>query len=550
MVTTTLCGVRAQSRSSEPTDTGTITGLVTAGGKPLAGISIALQSSALQSSQPLTPLTKQSTKRVKTDDSGRYKFTGIPAGSYQVFPWAPLYVVTDAMEFGPTGKMITLTEGETAANFDLVLVRGGVVTGRITDPEGRPVIERAIQLDRLDDQNNFSAIGFFGHEQFTTDDRGVYRVFGVPPGRYRVSVGDGTGTSMLTTGGRSFPRTYNPGVTDLNQATIIEVKEESVITGVDITLKVPPKTYAITGRVIDTGADESVPHSTVWCMSITPNGGMEGWVDMQVSGTKGEFRFDRVKAGRYKLHVGTYPGAPSTDRGYSEQVVVNVLDDNVEGVDIKIARAGSLSGAAVVEGTADQTILSSLPHQKVMVMMSNQDPTGPRSIITININQDGRFQAEGLLPGRLGFQQKQEQAGGKGLKLLRVERDGVPLPDGLDIGRGEQVTGVLLVFATGNGVIRGKIEVAGGNLPEGSSFFISYHRIGGPRPDFMPSERVDARGFFLLEGLPTGEYELQVYATARKEPPEWRYQRPTAKQTVAIANDQTVEIVMTINLGK
>jgi hypothetical protein len=150
----------------------------------------------------------------------------------------------------------------------------------------------------------------------------------------------------------------------------------------------------------------------------------------------------------------------------------------------------------------------------------------------------------------LKFQQIREQASGKGLMLLRVERNGVSVPDGFEIAPGEQVTGVRFIFGAGNGVIRGKIEVAGGRLPEGGSFYIMYHRIGGLRQEIRPSERVDARGFFILESLAAGEYELQAYATVWPVPPEWRNPQPMAKQTVTIAHDQTLEVVLTINLGQ
>ena len=76
----------------------------------------------------------------------------------------------------------------------------------------------------------------------STDDRGVYRAFGLPPGKYKVSVGEsdrGTKSSR-----EYFKETFYPSVTDAAKATVIEVTEGSVTNDVDIVMGRPVATFS------------------------------------------------------------------------------------------------------------------------------------------------------------------------------------------------------------------------------------------------------------------------------------------------------------------
>ena len=52
---------------------------------------------------------------------------------------------------------------------------------------------------------------------------------------------------MRMPGRKSYPRTFHPDTTEVSQAKIIEVSEGSEVTGVDIQLSPPVKTYSIVG---------------------------------------------------------------------------------------------------------------------------------------------------------------------------------------------------------------------------------------------------------------------------------------------------------------
>ncbi len=222
-----------------PQNTGSIGGRVTVQGKPLAGIVLGLHSQT-----SATPLSLSNASRAESDTEGHYQFRGVAPGTYQIAVLNPLYVLTVEDRFTQSPSItITIAEDENITDAHVNLVRGGIVTGKVVDPEGRPLIEQFVQLDRLDARGNPNPVMAMNRSPYDTDDRGIYRIIGVSPGRYRVSSGEGEGSMMRMSGRKSYPRTFHPDTTEVTQAKIIEVAEGSEVTGVDIQLSPLPKDF-------------------------------------------------------------------------------------------------------------------------------------------------------------------------------------------------------------------------------------------------------------------------------------------------------------------
>src|SRR6266536_3055310 len=178
-----ICG---QSPDATPKATATISGRVMLNDKAAPGISVA----ALANDMP----NRQSVARAITDNEGRYHLSGLAAGQYQITALAPSLAVADQSGYansyyGP-GKSIVLSAAETVDDVDIKLVRGSVITGRVTDADGKPVSEQRVNLQALDQSGNPARqpqLYFWNYQLFMnqTDDRGIYRIYGLPAGRYR-----------------------------------------------------------------------------------------------------------------------------------------------------------------------------------------------------------------------------------------------------------------------------------------------------------------------------------------------------------------------------
>src|SRR5262249_35168727 len=161
-------------------------------------------------------------------------------------------------------KVCTVTTGEKLEGQDIRLTRGGVITGRVTDDAGRSVIAERVNLmyvDRNGKRQDYPI--FINQEMWQTDDRGVYRYYGLPRGRYLISAGKEVGQSGPTseTARGFYRRVYYPDASEVEQAKLIEVKDGGEVTDIDIKLGAPEKTFAVSGRVIDAANNQPVPGS-------------------------------------------------------------------------------------------------------------------------------------------------------------------------------------------------------------------------------------------------------------------------------------------------
>src|SRR5262245_8508597 len=173
--------IEAQSRETKP-ETATISGLVTLKGEPASGVTVLLLE--LRANPANAP-------RARTDENGRFRFTGVAAGSYSISAVAPGFVSLGTTDLGRGGHALNVAEGEKVENISLDLRRGGVITGSVTDSRGRPVVEETVNLSKVDKDGKPQNYWFYNQnaEMYRTDDRGAYRIYGVPEGRYLVSVG-------------------------------------------------------------------------------------------------------------------------------------------------------------------------------------------------------------------------------------------------------------------------------------------------------------------------------------------------------------------------
>ncbi|HVI70776.1 MAG TPA: carboxypeptidase regulatory-like domain-containing protein, partial [Pyrinomonadaceae bacterium] len=156
------------------TSTASISGKVTIKGKAAPGVVVGVRPVESANYQPGRP-------KAVTDDQGNYKIVNIPPGYYQIVAVAPVYISEDEGR----GKTILINKDETIENVDIALVRGGVITGRVTDSEGRPLMEEGVSVYPLEMARSFYQVSM----TVRTDDRGIYRFYGLRPGKYRVGAG-------------------------------------------------------------------------------------------------------------------------------------------------------------------------------------------------------------------------------------------------------------------------------------------------------------------------------------------------------------------------
>jgi protocatechuate 3,4-dioxygenase beta subunit len=188
-------------RDQRPTEalavgTGAVTGTVTVAdsGQPARKARVSLSGVELRGG-----------RSVITDANGSFAFAALPAGRYSLSASKPGHVTVSYGQRRPgpgrPGTPIQLGDGQ-KLQVALQLPRGGVITGAVLDENGEAVPGTPVRALRYVMQSGQRVLQSGGAG--STDDRGIYRIFGLQPGEYIVA---------------ATPRNSGPSM-DLERATV------------------------------------------------------------------------------------------------------------------------------------------------------------------------------------------------------------------------------------------------------------------------------------------------------------------------------------------
>jgi len=279
-----------------------------------------------------------------TDDEGRVVFRELAAGNYTLTAVRPGYVRTfygsSAPGRGP-GVAVTVLEGQHVGGVRIRMLRGSVITGIVRNTSGQPAPNRSVQASLVrssgGERRAINVEGGLG--MATTDDRGMYRIFGLAPGDYLVSVptsalasqdmrpmtmaelqwADKVVAADAAAGGSPSPNpipapgsgptvayspVYYPGTTVPTSATVVTLGPGEERRGVDFALQLVP-TAEISGRVVDA---EGRPQRGL-SISVRPTNqdGLDLFSTLLNvtgrTGTDGTFTVPGVRPGGYTVSV-------------------------------------------------------------------------------------------------------------------------------------------------------------------------------------------------------------------------------------------------------
>jgi protocatechuate 3,4-dioxygenase beta subunit len=474
-----------------------------------------------------------------TDQEGVYHTTNVPAGSYEIMTAAPAYVAAELNS--PRGKSVIVGEDENIEDINFSLVRGGVITGKITDANGRPLVEQQVYLYRTDPgQQPARQLGSSGNVQ--TDDRGIYRFYGLVAGRYKVAAGrsDETNGNYFYQFSRvTYKQVFHPDVTDQAKAAIVEVREGSEATNIDITMGAPVQTFSVSGRVVEGEKGLPVPNVR-FALPRRTGDRFEFSGSTTVSNSRGDFTAEGLLPGKYGIMV--FGNADQELR--AESLSFEIIDQDVTGLTVRLVKGSSISGVVVLE-TEDKNVFAKLVGLQLRGYVTAAPGTPAVGQSTFSaLGPDGSFRLPGLSPGQVNIwlAAGMDASPPKGFTIVRIEHNGVVMPRAIDIKEGDQLTGVRVVVGYGTASVRGTVKIENGTLPEGARMVARLLRPGTP-PTPVAGSQVDARGQFLIEGIPAGVYEVQImiFLPNTKTP-------QTAKRDVNVQDGVLNEITVTLDL--
>lgn len=267
-----------------------------AGEKMMHDIQAAIQKSMAKSDTPRAPLTEQQRKRqqqaAKQFDAvaemlsatnagldGTYRISGVKPGTYFVHAQVPGYV-DPYSEFSPEDftstdpavrarlaalPTVRIAGEEESPSVTLRLQRGGALTGRVLFDDGTPAAGWAVwalhtgELGEADlalsPSLQSTSAKELGKPVTTTDDRGIYRIAGLPDGQYVLRADVGvlprglSGSNAMLAGSGVRIAVYSGNVLLASAAKPVAVHQGEERTEAD--LVVPAKALrTLSGRVV------------------------------------------------------------------------------------------------------------------------------------------------------------------------------------------------------------------------------------------------------------------------------------------------------------
>jgi len=416
---------------------------------------------------------KQTTIKRETvgDDDGNFRADGLEAIPYLISAWAPGYV--PASDSGVLNA-IELNEVRFVRLGDFVtvkLIRGGVITGRVTNAAGEPVIGIPVKASRIKDETGRSPgddVGSAHLRTRLTDDRGVYRIYSLAPGSYIVAAGGGDALSLRPTPFAGRTLTYYPSSTR-DRATLVEVSSGAEATGIDIRYRAE-RGFAISGtiHVASTKATGMTKAATeIFLRSPTSGETIETTFSQTINNQSG-YAFYGVANGEYEV-IAKNDGMDQENSSASTPRRVSVKGTNVTGIDLTLIPNATISGVVVVEDADSKAVQcenhrESYPEQ-IIVRAKRDDPTEKGEPFLPSLLADGFgipdnrsvFTISNLKPARyrIGLELSPESWYLK--KMTMAASNPVDPRTGLTVKPDDKFVGLRLTIAPGAAMLSGGV---------------------------------------------------------------------------------------------
>ncbi|NJM38892.1 MAG: hypothetical protein HC845_14075 [Akkermansiaceae bacterium] len=276
-----------------------------------------------------------------TDFNGNYNLGELGAGNYRVrffdeeANFSTEYY-NDALTLDSANN-IAVPAGTTISGINASLADGPRISGRVTGPDGAPLLGVYAYAYRWIN-------GKWDYESGAkTDAAGNYLIKGLNPGTYRIKFS-----------GRDagYVDEYHHNSATLDSATSITVPDRTTIAGIDASLA---PLSQISGRV--TGSDGS-PLASIYVAAYRSIDGGWSWQSGVITDANGNYRLKGLQAGNYRVSLGGADDDESFvyERGYLEEYYNDALtlasavdiivpaQTNITGIDASLTKSSQISG--------------------------------------------------------------------------------------------------------------------------------------------------------------------------------------------------------------
>jgi hypothetical protein len=434
-----------------------------------------------------------------TAGDGRFEFRTLPAGVYSLAVtrtgFAPQPFGARA---GSAPAAVRLETGQRVTTVEIALEPAGVIAGQILDEDLQPFAGARVEalVSRLEGHATLVSL-----VSAQTDDRGQFRLSGLPAGQYYVSAFDPAFERVGDeTGALTYTPTYYPGTPDPEQATRVTVVPGAEPTPTIVfSLKIV-RPARVTGRIATADRQQLISGTVIMSPALGRRLTPVPVRDVLIL-PDGSFSFRDVPPGHYQIRARGELERGGTPLFAMFRIAVEGRD--IEGVNLTLAPGASLEGTLTVEAVT-APLPESLSGVRVRAPFADGSSFG--DAVTGQVAKDGSFRIRGLMPGSHVITIEGLPAS---WVLKRISYRGQDVTDAaLDVESGQALRDVRVTVTDETTDLSGVVRTDGGRAAAGALVLVI-----SPSPQFWSRMsrrfglvRADAGGRYHIRGLPPGEY--------------------------------------------
>jgi hypothetical protein len=515
-----------------------------------------------------------------TDEHGRFTFAALPAGRYSLSASKPGHVAAHYGQPSPgrPGTPIQLGDGQKFA-ASLQISRGGVLTGTVLDEAGEAIPGTQVRALRFVLQYGERTLRPAGSG--ATDDRGIYRIYGLDPGEYIVAAtprnprggpniealrseaealrqraesfaqGEADRSAAVANrlatlqaaiasepedGTTGYAPVYYPGTTALAQATSTTIGPGEERSGLDFQLQ-RVAVARIEGVVVNpTG--QPLQNIQITLTDLNQSVPAIGNSSTRAN-DDGQFRFSNVAPGQYRISARATVGA----RGRGRIEVASKIegragrgappsppptrlwgsaDISVDGRDypnvaLSLQEGVSMSGRVVFQGSSLQPPTDL---SRIRVNLTAANPAGPREPTALGrADASGRFTITSIVPGRYRVNVGGLPEGWVVESAIVEGQDALDFP--FEVKSGQAIGSAVVTLTDRRAELTGTLVDVHGQPAPGYTLLLypSDQRYWLPQSRRIRTTRPATDGQFMFATVPPGDYKLVPVGDV--EPGSW-----------------------------
>jgi hypothetical protein len=475
-------------------------------------------------------------RQATTEPDGTFRIEDIAPGVYRVSPQAPSYVLADASLRAAPSAPVYARAGDTLA---LTMIPGGVITGRVMNAAGESLVGINVRALRVRSDTDESPEDSFMRWQLTTmtDDRGIYRLYGLAPGAYVVSAG---GINEFVYEINPFlgeTLTYHPS-SSRDRAAVINVRSGEEATGIDIRYR-GEHGHTIRGQIAR-GGDSSMMGISVE-LKHAASDTTEATVYIY-NRNSNDFLFDGIPDGEYIITARTI-GIASDDYT-TAPVRVSVRGRDVTGVQLALAPAAWIRGRIRLERFDQATDAEACAErgqnrlEEIIVTARRTDrATGERTgapmtsapnatgEFTLRNPRAGRYRLSFALPPNDSWYIRSITLPRRAPGNAETGATNNTASDEVSVAQNERVTGIDVTVAEGAAQIHGRIVPTMESQPLHNRLRVYLVPTETERADDYlryAEAAVNEEGRFMLRRIAPGRYRIFARSVSENESNERR----------------------------